>query len=109
MATELQNPPTRRPPAQLSGNITTAVLVATAPADDGGPAAALPWDDATLVERLLAQLAEIGVPHGHVLTRPEWEDPIRRAAERLGVDVGVHVSGGISEDLARIAAIGRES
>lgn len=101
MATELQSPPQRRPPVQLSGNVTTAVLVATAAADDGGPAAALPWDGGTLLERLLQQVAALGLEDVHVVTRPRFEESLRSAAERGGATV--HTCAGPSEDLAEIA------
>jgi hypothetical protein len=101
MATELQSPPQRRPPVQLSGNVTTAVLVATAAADDGGAAAALPWDGGTLLERLLRQMAELGLEDVHVVTRPQFEEALRPASERSGATV--HVCAGPSEDLAAIA------
>jgi hypothetical protein len=103
MATELQSPPQRRPPVQLSGNITTAVLVATAAADDGGPAAALPWEGATLVDHLLADMTALGLEETHVITRPEFEDALRVSAERAGA--AVHVCAGPSEDLAAIAEL----
>ena len=108
MATELQNPPTRRPPARLSGNITDAVLLATAAADDGGPAAVLPYEGAALLERLVDQLRQIGIPRAHVITRPEWEDRVRGAVEAAGAGVVLHTSEGLSEDLARIAEVARE-
>ena len=101
MATELQSPPQRRPPVQLSGNVTTAVLVATAAADDTGPAAALPWDGGTLLERLLQQMAELGLEDVHVVTRPQFEEVLRPAIERAGA--AVHVCAGPTEDLAAIA------
>jgi CDP-alcohol phosphatidyltransferase-like enzyme/MobA-like NTP transferase protein len=101
MATELQSPPHRRPPVQLSGNVTTAVLVATAAADDGGPAAALPWGGSTLLDRLLQQVAGLGFEDVHVVTRPQFEETLRPAAERGGATV--HVCAGPSEDLAAIA------
>src|SRR6185503_3392633 len=101
MATELQSPPQRRPPVQLSGNVTTAVLVATAAADDGGPAAALPWDGGTLLERLLQQMAELGLEDVHVVTRPQFEEVLRPAIDRAGA--AVHVCAGTTEDLAAIA------
>ena len=50
--------------------MTTAVLFATAPAGDGGPAAALAWERTTLLGRLLGQLAELGIRDAHVITRP---------------------------------------
>jgi hypothetical protein len=108
MATELQNPPTRRPPARLSGNITDAVLIASAPADDGGPAAALRFEGETLLERLVEQLRQIGIPRAEVITRPEWEDQLRAAVQAAGAGVTLHVSGGLSEDLALVAEIARE-
>ncbi|MEA2387164.1 MAG: hypothetical protein QOJ22_1338 [Thermoleophilaceae bacterium] len=108
MATELQNPPTPRPPARLSGNITDAVLIATAAADDGGPAAALPFEGATLLERLAEQLRQIGIPRAFVITRPEWEDRLRAVVEDAGPGVTLHASEGLSEDLARVAQIARE-
>jgi CDP-alcohol phosphatidyltransferase-like enzyme/MobA-like NTP transferase protein len=101
MATELQSPPQRRPPVQLSGNVTTAVLLATAAADDGGPAAALPWEGGTLLDRLLRQVAELGLDQVHVVTRPQFEDRLRPSAERGGATV--HACAGPSEDLAAIA------
>lgn len=105
MTIELQNPPTHKPPPQLSGNITTAVVMATAAGDDGLPAASLPWDGGTVLERLLGQLAEIGVPHAHVITRPEWEESVRSSVERLGLGVTVNASAGIGQDLAQVAEI----
>src|SRR5918994_2175071 len=98
MATELQSPPQRKPPVQLSGNITTAVLVATAAADDGGPAAALPWNGRTLLDQLLVQIAELGLEDVHVITRPAFEDTLRPSVERAGA--ALHVCAGPSEDLA---------
>jgi hypothetical protein len=86
---------------QLSGNVTTAVLVATAAADNGGPAAALPWDGGTLLDRLLRQVAELGFEDVHVITRPQFEETLRIPGERGGATV--HVCAGPSEDLAAIA------
>src|SRR5688500_468043 len=108
MATELQSPPTRRQPAAPPGGIATAVLFATAPADDGGPAAALPWHDGTLLGRLVRQVADIGVPKCHVVTRPEWEEAIRDAVERSGAAATVHAAADPGEDLAVVADLVRE-
>ena len=94
MATELQSPPTRRQPADPPGGIATAVLFATAPSGEGGPAACLPWHDGTLVGRLLVQLADIGVPKSYVITRPDWEDTLREAIERAGAEATLLVSAG---------------
>jgi hypothetical protein len=101
MATELQSPPQRRPPVQLSGNIATAVLVATAAADDGGPAAALPWEGGTFLDRLLGQIVGLGLDDVHVITRPDYEDKLRASAERAGATL--HVCAGPAEDLAAVA------
>ena len=90
---------------QVSGNVTTAVLVATAAADDGGPAAGLPWDGGTVLDRLLAQIAELGLQSIHVLTRPEFEDALRPVAERGGATF--HVCADASEDLGQIAELAR--
>ena len=109
MATELQSPPRRRPPARLSGNITDAVLVATAPGDDGGPAAALPFDAETLLGRLVSQFLDVGVTRAHVITRPRWEEAVRGAVEAAGAAATVHVSEGLGTDLARIAEIAGEA
>ena len=105
MSIELQRPPQARQPVQVSGNVTTAVLVATAAADDGGPAAGLPWEGGTVLDRLLAQMAELGLQSIHVLTRPEFEDVLRPVAERGGATL--HICAGASEDLAQIAELAR--
>jgi hypothetical protein len=61
--------------------MTTAVLFATAPGEDGGPAAALPFGDGTVLSHLLSQLAELGVSSARVLTRPGWEGIVRPSVE----------------------------
>jgi hypothetical protein len=105
MTIELQSPPTRRPPAQLSGNITTAVVMATALADDARPAALLPWEGGTVLSRLVAQFGEIGLARVYVITRPEWEDDVRAAAP----GATVQASGGIGSDCATVGRIASES
>ena len=65
--------------------MSTAVLFATAPAGDGGPAAALAWEQTTLLGRLLEQIAELGVREAHLVTRPEWAPELERRAEGHGV------------------------
>ena len=107
MATELQSPPQRRPPLQLSGNITTAVLVATAAADDGSAAAALRWEGATVLDRLLAQMAELGLQTVHVITRPRFEEALRPSTERAGA--ALHVCADPGRDLAQVADLARGS
>ena len=108
MTTELQSPPTRRQPAEPPGGIATAILFATAPAEDGRPAATLPWEDHTLVGRLLRQLADIGVPNAYVITRPGVEDALRGAIEACGAPATLQVSAGPSQDLAAAAELARE-
>jgi phosphatidylglycerophosphate synthase len=89
-------------------SVATAVVLATAPADDGGPAGALPWEDGAVVERLLAQLADLGIPRVHVIGRPGWEEQLERCAERAGVAASVRVASGLSEDFAQVAQVARE-
>ncbi|HYH58615.1 MAG TPA: CDP-alcohol phosphatidyltransferase family protein [Thermoleophilaceae bacterium] len=103
MATELQRPPQRKPPIQLSGNITTAVLVATAPGDEGGPAAALPWEGGNLLDRALGLMAELGLRDVHVITRPQYEDALRASAEAAGA--ALRVCADPSRDLAEVAEL----
>lgn len=88
---------------------TAAVLVATAAADDGGPAAGLPWEDRTVLRRLLDQLASLDVAMAHVITRPEWEPALRRAVEGSPVDARVVVSPGLADDLRAIASVARDT
>jgi phosphatidylglycerophosphate synthase len=57
-----------------------AVLFATIPAADGGPAAALPLLGTTPIGRLLDQLESLGVSRVWVLTRPEWKAAVEAAA-----------------------------
>ena len=54
--------------------MTTAVLLAGAPARDGGAAAELAWEDTTLAGRLSEQLRSLGVEEIHVLTRAQSPD-----------------------------------
>jgi Family of unknown function (DUF5941)/CDP-alcohol phosphatidyltransferase len=84
--------------------VTTAVLLATAPADNGGPAAALPWGAGTVLARLVSQLAELGVRAPVVITRPAWEEAIRASLAGRAEAV-VHASAGIAEDLHAIARV----
>jgi phosphatidylglycerophosphate synthase len=65
--------------------VTTAVLLATAASEDGGPAAALPFGDGTVLSRLMTQLAELGVSSARVITRPGWEDRLRPSLEDAGL------------------------
>jgi phosphatidylglycerophosphate synthase len=60
--------------------MTTAVLLATAAGDHGGPAAALGLGDETVLARLVAQLARLGISSVRVVTRPEWESTLRASS-----------------------------
>jgi CTP:molybdopterin cytidylyltransferase MocA len=91
------------PPAVRGGtSVDAAVLFATAPAGDGGPAALLPWHDGTLLDRLLGQLATLGVPRAIVVTRPVWESDVRAVA---GSDVEVIASPDVAADLRTVAEL----
>jgi Family of unknown function (DUF5941)/CDP-alcohol phosphatidyltransferase len=86
--------------------VDAAVLLATAPAAEGGPAALLPWRDRTLLARLLGQLADLGVPRAVVITRPAWEQDVRTA---LGNGVDVLVSPDVAADLGVLAEVATAS
>ena len=63
---------------------SSAVLVATSAAEGGGAAALQPWEDTTLLARLVEQFASLGVERVHVLTRPAWAARRRRGRGRGG-------------------------
>ena len=92
---------------RLSGDITTALVIATAPREGGGPAAALPWEEGTVIERLLRQLEDIGVARTYVLTRPEWEAELEGSVARVETAT-LEPSGSLSEDFAVSARIARD-
>jgi phosphatidylglycerophosphate synthase len=82
------------------------VLLATAPADHGLPAAALPWGEGTVLGRLLEQLQGLGVPGPVVITRPEWEGVL--GPSLAGSAAELRVSSGLAGDLREIASLARE-
>jgi CDP-alcohol phosphatidyltransferase-like enzyme len=89
------------PPAVRGGtSVDTAVLFATAASDDGGPAALLPWDGGTILSRVVAQLASLGVQRVHVITRPAWEAHVRAAT-----DAPVRTSATLPDDLRAVAEL----
>jgi len=55
------------------------VLVATAALADGAPAALQAWEGETLLSRLAAQFASLGIARLHVLTRTVWAEAVRAA------------------------------
>ena len=77
---------------------TTAIVVAAAPAAGGGPAALLPWERGTVLERLLGQLADLGIRTVRVLVRPAHEAAVRAVAGDR-----VRVSPDTAADLRAIA------
>ncbi len=85
----------------------TALVLATAPADDGGPAGALPWEDTTVLRRLLLQLEDLEIARVTVITRPQWERLLEPSIAGLGPAVRVHASPSVSEDLRTVAEIAR--
>ena len=85
--------------------MSAAVLLATAPGSEGGPAAGLPWEDTTLLGRLVAQLAALGVGEFHVVTRPAWSGDLERSLASAGVAARMHRSEDRAGDLRAVAAI----
>jgi hypothetical protein len=83
------------------------VLLATAPAEEGGPAAALPWEDGTVLRRLLAQLETLGVRSATVITRPGWEQALRPSLAGHGVQADLRSSADTAADLRAIADLAR--
>jgi len=90
-------------PVRDPAAVSTAMVIATAPASDGGPAALLPWDDGTLLSRLLGQLAGLGIADVRVLTRTAFEPAVREVAGDR-----VTTSPAADGDLRAIAAAARE-
>jgi phosphatidylglycerophosphate synthase len=82
---------------------TSALLYATAPAAEGGPAAALGVPEGTLLGRLLGQLDGLGVRRAWVVARPDGVAAVERAAAEALIPVEVLPSHDLGEDL-RIAA-----
>ncbi len=85
-----------------------ALLFATAPAGDGGPAAGLEWEQTTLLGRLLEQIAELGVREAHLITRPDWAPELERRAAGHGIALRVQPSPDTAADLRAAAAIARD-
>jgi hypothetical protein len=95
-------PPAAAPPAVRGGtSVDAVVLLATARSAEGGPAALLPWEDGTLLGRLVDQLAALGVPRAIVLTRPAWEADVRA----LQLKAEVRAAPSPSADLEAVAEL----
>ena len=84
--------------------VSTAIVVAAAPTSSGGAAALLPWQGATVLGRLLGQLAGLGIRDVRVLTRPAWEGEVREVAGAAHV----HASPDAAADLRLIADVAGE-
>jgi phosphatidylglycerophosphate synthase len=98
---------TLRPPsaeARAHDATADALLFATVPAVDGGPAAALAVDGTTLIARLRDQLRSLGVRRSFVVTRPQWAGAV---AEALGDDAVVLPSDDVSADVRHAADVAR--
>jgi hypothetical protein len=85
----------------------TAVLMATADAEGGAPAATLAWEDGTLIGRLLDQLAGLDVGSAHVIARPAATAALEAVVEAAGLPVRLQPSPGRPADLRTIAEIAR--
>src|SRR4051812_14799944 len=85
-----------------------ALVLATRPSVEGGPAAALDLDGTTVLGRLLHQLRDVGVTHTWVLTRPGWRELVERVAGPAP-DVTVVRSGDARHDLEAIAGVARRA
>jgi phosphatidylglycerophosphate synthase len=79
------------------------VVLATALAEDGRPAALLPWEGGTVLGRLVAQLRELGATDVIVLARPAFAAAVREA---LGPAADLRATAGVAADLREIAATG---
>ena len=97
----------RSPGAGTHAEGATALVLATAPADDGGPAAALPWEGTTVLRRLLGQLEDLEIASVRVITRPQWERLLEPSVAGLGPAVRVRASSSVSEDLHTVAEVAR--
>ena len=95
--------------ARAPGSAQAAVLLVTAPTRDGaGPAALLDWEGDTVLGRLLGQLATLGIPEAHVLTRPQWEAEVREAVAAADVPVRVTAAPAVDGDLRSIERLADE-
>ena len=91
-----------RPPGTAAA-VTTAILLATSARPDGGPAALVPWEDQTVLQRLADQVVGLGISSVLVIARPAWTEDVERALASLGPAVEVQASEGLAGDLRIVA------
>ena len=96
--------PRTRTPQPSAPPGTTVVLLATAVTDDGTPAAAQPWEDQTLVTRLVEQYRWLGAREIHLVTRPAFADELRALA---GDSVRITASPSLADDMRAVAKVAR--
>ena len=89
-------------------SVASAVVFATVAAEDGAPAAALPWDGSTVLHRLLGQLADVGVPAVDVIVRPGAETSLAGSLEVPGLRAELHVCDDAVADLRAVEEIARD-
>lgn len=77
-----------------------ALLLATEPSTEGGPAAELPALGTPLVRRLIEQLRSFGADRVWVVTRPEWSQTLREACR---TEVEVVTAASLSDELRLVA------
>jgi phosphatidylglycerophosphate synthase len=97
----------RRLPAVSATAVTSAVIVATALAEDGAPAAMQRFQGAFVLRRMLDQLASLGIGEVLVLTRPEMAPRLAPALE--GTAARVQAGAGVAADLRAVEAHARAS
>jgi phosphatidylglycerophosphate synthase len=84
---------------------TEALVFATAPAADGGPAAALSILDSTVLGRLLDQLESLGVRRVWLVTRPDWTAIVEGAVGARSAEVRIVTGNDVRDDLRTTAEI----
>ena len=94
-------------PARAGGrtSVTTAVLMATAPSDNGRTAATQAWEGTTVIRRLVDQLDDIGVAEIHVVGRRAAEEELRTAVAGAAGSVTVHASDSPDGDLRIVSGV----
>lgn len=90
-------------------SVAAGIVFATAPAEDGGPAAALPYDGSTVLRRLLEQLESLGIAQIHVVTRRAFAAAVEPSLEGLRAEVRLHACADPAEDVAVVARVARAS